>query len=142
MGGRRASFSRRILRRALPYGERLGDPLGADPQDGDRGLLFACYQASIQDQFEFLCSSWMGSATNPRSPSGFDLLIGQNGNPVGSQGLPRERTAVVFGKDATPATLSTALPPDGQSTVDFVIPTGGGYFFSPSIDALKNVLAS
>lgn len=137
MGGRRASFSRRILRRALPYGERLPDPLAPDPENGDRGLLFVCYQASIQDQFEFLNTSWMGSPTNPRSPSGFDLLIGQNGSP----GQNRARSATVFGKDATPATLSTLLPPDGQNPVDFVIPTGGGYFFSPSIDALRDVLA-
>jgi hypothetical protein len=28
-----------------------------------------------------------------------------------------------------------------STTADFVIPTGGGYFFSPSINALKEVLA-
>jgi hypothetical protein len=27
------------------------------------------------------------------------------------------------------------------TTADWVIPTGGGYFFSPSIDAMKNHLA-
>jgi Dyp-type peroxidase family len=139
MGGRRASFNRRILRRALPYGKQLPDPLGPDPENGDRGLLFVCYQASIQDQFEFLNSSWMGSPTNPRSPSGFDLLIGQNGAPDAVP--PRERTSVVFGKGAVPATLSTVLPPPAKSAADFVIPTGGGYFFSPSITALTDVLA-
>ena len=137
LGGRRASFTRRILRRGLPYGERLADPLGPDPESGNRGLLFVSYQASITDQFEFLCTSWMGSATNPRSPSGFDMFIGQNGLP----GAMRARSSVVFGKDLAAATLSTLLPPDAGSAVDFAIPTGGGYFFSPSIDALKNVLA-
>jgi Dyp-type peroxidase family len=136
LGGRRASFSRRILRRGLPYGKRLEDPLGPDPENGNRGLLFVSYQASIADQFEFLCTSWMGSPTNPRSPSGFDMLIGQNGSPGGN----RVRSSVVFGANGAQATLSTLLPPDALSAVDFVIPTGGGYFFSPSIDALKNVL--
>jgi hypothetical protein len=129
LGGRRASFARRILRRGLPYGEPLPDPLGPDPYDGKRGLLFVSYQASIEDQFEFLCSGWMGSPTNPRSPSGFDLLIGQNGYA----GADRRRSAVVFAKGGARATLST--------TTDFVIPSGGDYFFSPSIDAVKQVLA-
>jgi Dyp-type peroxidase family len=131
LGGRRASFNRRILRRGLHFGPRLHEPLGPDPDpaDGNRGLLFVSYQASIEDQFEFLNSSWMNSATNPRSPSGYDLLVGQNG----TVGANRERSAGIFGKDGTSAVL--------WATADLVIPTGGGYFFSSSIDALKEVLA-
>jgi Dyp-type peroxidase family len=129
LGGRRATFTRRILRRALPYGEPLADPSGPDPENGNRGLLFVAFQASIEDQFEFLNTSWMGSPTNPRSPSGFDLLIGQNAAPSAE----RARSAEVFGEGAAEATL--------YAPIDFVIPTGGGYFFSPSIDALKEVLA-
>ncbi|MFI0482945.1 Dyp-type peroxidase [Actinomadura sp. 9N215] len=127
LGGRRASFSRRILRRGLPYGPPFAEN---DPgsQDADRGLLFLCYQSSISDQFEFLNAKWMGSPTAPRSPSGFDMLIGQNGEP--KQG--RRRTSTVFGAGAKTATLSTS--------VDWVVPTGGGYFFSPSISALRDVL--
>jgi Dyp-type peroxidase family len=129
LGGRRASFSRRILRRSLPFGPALGELSGDDPADGNRGLLFACYQASIEDQFEFLCNGWMGSSMRPRSPGGFDMMIGQNGMP----GDRRERSCTVFGERANSATLVTMK--------DFVVPTGGGYFFSPSISALKEVLA-
>jgi Dyp-type peroxidase family len=127
-GGRRSSFQRRILRRALPYGPPLPDS-GPDPADGDRGLMFLCYQASIVDQFEFLNSAWMNDPIAPRSPGGFDMVIGQNGEP----GAQRERTCTLFG-DAAQAGTVTAL-------ADAVIPTGGGYFFSPSISALRDVLA-
>ena len=129
LGGRRASFSRRILRRSQLFGPALGESSGHDPANGNRGLLFACYQASIEDQFEFLCNGWMGSAKRPRSPGGFDMVIGQNGVP----GDRRERSCTVFGRGAATATLTTMN--------DFVVPTGGGYFFSPSISALKEVLA-
>jgi Dyp-type peroxidase family len=130
MGGRRASFDRRILRRGLPFGPRLSDPLGEDPAQGKRGLLFVSYQTSIQDQFEFLCSAWSSSAKRPRSPSGFDMVIGQNANPPDG----RTRTCTIFGPDGTPVTVVT--------TKEFVIPTGGGYFFSPSISALQEVLSA
>ena len=89
MGGQRASFDRRILRRALPYGPQLAEPFDDDPAHGDRGLLFASYQTSIEDQFEFLCSAWSNSAKRPRSPSGFDIIIGQNGRPVRQAGPQR-----------------------------------------------------
>jgi len=130
LGGRRASFSRRILRRSLTFGPALGELSGHDPANGNRGLLFACYQASIEDQFEFLCNGWAGSSKRPRSPSGFDMVLGQNGVP----GDRRMRSCTIFGSGAVPATLVTMS--------DFVVPTGGGYFFSPSISALKEVLAA
>lgn len=129
LGGRRSSFSRRILRRGLPFGPPLGKLSGHDPANGNRGLLFACYQASIENQFEFLANGWAGSPMNPRSPSGFDMVMGQNGMPGGH----RERSCTIFGQGAVSAKLVTMS--------DFVIPTGGGYFFSPSISALKEVLA-
>jgi Dyp-type peroxidase family len=130
LGGRRASFERRLLRRGLPFGEPLPEhsPSGGDPHAGERGLLFVSYQASIEDQFEFLNRDWMNSPTNPRSPSGYDLLVGQNPTPTAE----RARDAGVFAKDGARAQLS--------APADFVIPTGGGYFFSPSIEALGSVL--
>lgn len=130
MGGRHASFDRRILRRALPFGPVLKNPHNDDPVDGNRGILFACYQTSIRDQFEFLCSAWSNSAKRPRSPSGFDMIIGQNARP----GAARARSCTLLGRDASPATLVTVT--------DFVTATGGGYFFSPSVSALETVLGS
>jgi hypothetical protein len=87
------------------------------------------YQASITDQFEFLCSSWMNDPTNPRSPSGQDMVVGENGQP----GRDRVRTCTMLGTGGNSAQVSTQN--------EFVIPTSGGYFFSPSIRAMQEVLA-
>lgn len=127
-GGRRASFQRRVLRRGLPYGPRFPET-GPDPADGNRGLMFLSYQASIVDQFEFLNTAWMSDPVAPRSPGGHDLLVGQNGEP----GAERQRSCVIV----KPPVIGTVV-----SDQDVVIPTGGGYFFTPSISALRDVLAA
>ena len=116
------TLTRRVLRRGIPYGSALPipdtEPLPAD--DGvDRGLHFLCYQTSIVDQFEILQTDWANSLDNPKS-RGVDLIIGQ------AAGAARELELVTSSGDSQ--VLSTAQ--------QFVVTTGGGYFFSPSLSAL------
>lgn len=132
-GGRDSTYSRRLLRIGVPFGKSLpkkarytGTP---DPQRGQRGLLFLSIQASIEDQFEFLVARWMGDPSRPKMPGGHDILVGQNG----AAGEKRERRCVIFGSGLQQASVATSA--------QWIVPTGGGYFFVPSLSALRDVLA-
>ncbi|XP_022106435.1 dye-decolorizing peroxidase msp1-like [Acanthaster planci] len=115
-----------IIRRGIQYGDVIDDIMVEDGKD--RGLMFVSYQASIEDQFEFLITHWANNPTNPHNGGGHDMVIGQ------SKATNRERSFDVRLPDGTVKTLTT--------TDEWVIPTGGGYFFVPSISALKNVIAN
>lgn len=122
------TLSLRLLRRGLPFGpdydhDRADNPDNARP----RGLLFLSYQASIQRQFEVIQAKWMNSASAPESVAGEDLLIGQRNGPGGD----RTRTGFVVRPD-----LQGDPVPALQ---DWVLPTGGGYFFAPSIPAVREM---
>jgi len=126
----------RLLRRGIPFGPPFPPNPAPDLKDsGDRGLLFLAYQTSIEEQFEFVQTQWANNPDFKDKPehgelrSGFDLIIGQNG-----QG-DRERTFVLplKGKDGK---IHREMV---KTTVDWVIPTGGGYFFAPSISALEKI---
>jgi Dyp-type peroxidase family len=130
-GGRDSTYARRLLRVGVPFGKPLKDRYAHrrdDPQHGERGLLFLSIQASIEDQFEFLMVRWMGDPSRPKMPGGHDLLVGQNDEP----GQKRERRCVIFGSGVEQASVAT----DAQ----WIVPTGGGYFFVPSIAALRDVI--
>jgi deferrochelatase/peroxidase EfeB len=135
MGGCDASYARRLLRVGVPFGkplpwtERYAER-SEDPQNGERGLLFLSIQSSIEEQFEFLTVRWMGDPSRPKMPGGHDLLVGQNT----ASGEARERRCVVFGAGAQQAGVSTSA--------QWIVPTGGGYFFMPSLAALRNVLGA
>jgi deferrochelatase/peroxidase EfeB len=103
------------------------DPDERTRDDGQRGLLFACYCTSIEDQFEVLNTDWMNQANAPEGNAGHDLLVGQGAGP-------RERVGSLPAQDGT-ATASVA------TMAEWVVTTGGGYFFAPSISAL-GLLAS
>jgi hypothetical protein len=132
----------RLLRRGIPFGkpymggcpvhpDRLLDTITTwwenivNNAPTDRGLLFLAYQTSIERQFEFVTNAWVNDPDFPDPGSGHDPILGQSPDPS-----TRERTMVLQAeKPANNATIK--LP------TDWVIPTGGGYFFSPSISGIK-----
>ena len=129
MGKPADSFTRLILRRGIPYGPQL---VGIkrprrDLIAKDRGLMFLCYGASIEDQFEVLQRRWANSSSQPNF-GGFDPIIGQNG---------RQGSRVRFIDFPTPAGTVRI-----KMNNEWVTPTGGGYFFAPSISAIRDVLAA
>jgi deferrochelatase/peroxidase EfeB len=111
----------------------------------ERGLMFVCYQTSITQQFEFVQGTWannagfVSSVFPKKRPSdgsvitvGIDPVIGQAKPPLIARAtdepIPNYPTGSVV------STFNLAQT--------FVVPTGGGYFFMPSISALQDVLTA
>jgi Dyp-type peroxidase family len=119
----------RLLRRGIPYGPSSHSTPDR-PEDDiiDRGLLFMAYITSITDQFEFVSRQWFNAADFKRPATGVDPILGQVGDTD-------ER-----------GTISTVLPNEANtveiSLERWVTTTGGGYFFAPSITALRENLAT
>ncbi len=105
--------------------------------------MFVCYQTSITQQFEFVQGTWANNAEfvssvfpKRRPKDGSVITVGID--PVIGQARPPE----------VARTMDEPVPnyPTGEvvSTLNlaqsFVVPTGGGYFFMPSISALRDVL--
>lgn len=133
MGGASSTQTCRLLRVGVAYGESLAEKdkygeAGPDPLQGDRGLLFLSIQTSIEDQFEFLQTRWINNPSRPRGPGGHDMIVGQNA--AAENGV---RRCHLFGTQLQSAEATT----DKQ----FVVPTGGGYFFVPSLSAIRTVIA-
>jgi Dyp-type peroxidase family len=138
----------RMLRRGIPYGIGSTSTPNTPVMDNvDRGLHFLAYQTSITNQFEFVTRNWVNNpnfsteattghecqkAGQSELPLGHDPVIGQSNGPNGD----RSRSFFIQLKDDSgKERCEKLLAPE-----DWVIPTGGGYFFTPSIDALKNEL--
>ena len=122
-----------MLRRGIPYGPTYdADKPEAEPVD--RGLLFLAYQANIGEQFEFVTSNWANAKRRPHTPDsnwGQDMVIGRGPRNEGGKRF------FVFDRE-TRRTVDTS----SASVMDWVRPTGGGYFFTPSISAIREVLSA
>jgi deferrochelatase/peroxidase EfeB len=118
----------RVLRRGREYGQKL-DPVAAlqpgSPDEAPRGLQFACINANIMRQFEFVQNAWLMSSKFNGLTDQSDALLG-NREPVGSAAadcftIPRE------------GRLARRI----QRVPQFIRVRGGAYFFLPGLRALR-----
>jgi Dyp-type peroxidase family len=125
-GAAASTYQRRLLRVGVAYGPPIKDNYKDDGVD--RGLLFLSIQASIENQFEFLQARWMNDPMRPKAPAGHDMLVGQNAATEDGT-----RRCVLF----PPGKIDAVML---EAPQQFVSPRGGGYFFLPSLSALRSVV--
>lgn len=118
---------RRLLRRGLPYGtsdENSGD-------DGNHGIIFMAVGASIKRQFEFIQQQWINYGNDFKLANEKDPLIGNHDKDEDGQGS---------GQMVFPAEPGSGKAPHFCSGIPrFVEMRGGGYFFLPSLTALRMI---
>ncbi len=139
-----ATQTHRLLRRGMPYGSvSRSTPDAPIDDDVDRGLQFLAYQTSILNQFEFVTKNWVNAKDYKETfenGGGHDPIIGQN-----SKGRRIRKFTLTFPYPKKPnATKTVQVTTEAffkkTGKTDWVLPTAGGYFFAPSICALKNHL--
>lgn len=117
-GGPGRTLMMQMIRRGIPFGP-LYDPKEKEMQE--RGLLFLSYQTSFNEQFKKLNTQWMN---NPDAPEvgqhNHDLLVGQSL-------ITKERSGTLPDK------------PKISTEAKWVIPSGGCFMFSPSIDFFRKL---
>jgi len=125
----------RIIRAGIPFGPEVAP--GETTTRYSRGLMFVCYQTSIERQFEYIQRqandpSFVGGKRRPGGGAvtpGFDLIIGQ-AEGSGPRVMDEPYSNYPAGNRRT--TL--------EMLEQFVELTAAGYFFMPSITALRTVL--
>lgn len=121
------AFSRRLIRRGIPFGPELTpEEKNTGKTVEERGLMFVCYQTSIVRQFESITKKMNDPGQHAE---GFDALVGQY-----SDLKLRDVKGLAIGYPVGEQGPKSTLP-------DFVRPSGGGYFFMPSISTFKVMVA-
>ncbi len=136
-GGEAEAQRHRILRAGITFGPEVAS--GETTTSHSRGLMFVCYQTSIERQFEYIQRShandpgFVPGKVRPGSGApvtpGFDPIIGQ-----AADGGAREMDEPYPNYPAGNRRTTLEMPRQ------FVVLTAAGYFFMPSISALRTVL--
>jgi Dyp-type peroxidase family len=125
----------RIIRQGIPFGPEVAR--GETMTRYSRGLMFVCYQTSIERQFEHIQrqANDPGFISGKRRPGGgavtpgFDPIIGQ-AEGGGARAMDEPYPNYPAGNRRTTLTIPK----------QFVELTAAAYFFMPSITALRTVL--
>lgn len=123
----------RLLRRGREYGPELTPDAAAKQEQPDgvrRGLRFVCLNANITRQFEFVQQAWSMATKFAGLTDQSDPLLG-NRSPL--NGCLTTSTYSI----PQAAGLARCI----QDVPQFVSVRGGGYFFLPSIRALRYIAA-
>jgi len=122
------TFKRLLLRRGLPYGTPIANVQTATLEEAqiDRGLLFMAYQTSLERQFEFLMTDWVNRRDRPEAGGGEDPILGQ---PTRIPPESRQFTLTLPDNDKKNLNLMQ----------EWIVVTGGEYFFSPSLNFLQSL---
>lgn len=125
----------RILRRGIPFGP-LAEDAPPEPDGVERGLLFLCYQTSIAEQFEHIQKEWANKteAMTNASLSKAGIFFSAGVDPI--IGQTKETRRFIF---YLPTAGEEKKPVEIQGGGPWVEPTGGGYFFVPSLSVVGKI---
>ena len=132
-GDGRMSLRHRIIRRGMPYGPFMPFQEGLKGQvdDGeDRGLIFVCFNASLDRQFETIQRQWCNDGNAFHLGNDKDYLLGGNSAPPDA---PPGDGRVSSGRFIIQGQLPRFLPP--QPPV--VLTRGCEYLLVPGITAIR-----
>jgi len=114
----------RIMRRTRSYGEKFtASPTNHTPP-GEVGVLFGCFNADINRQFEFIQYTWAAYPKFKQLYADPDPFIGVKENPA--EGVVQQFTIPTETHNKYVEGLKS-----------FVTVKGGAYFFFPSITAIE-----
>jgi len=128
IGPQDQTLQHRLIRRAINYGTTMENIWKND--DSDRGLLFLCYQYSIENQFEFLQRHWANSATRP-TEGGDDFVIGQPTTKKDDHFVRNMTMELQLNDTSKQCTISTMA--------QFVWSRGAGYFLTIPKSAISTL---
>jgi Dyp-type peroxidase family len=117
----RLSSRHRIIRRGMPYGDWL-EPREEDDGTDKRGLLFICYNADIERQFELIQRAWCCDGDAFHLGEDQDFLLGN------AQASPKMTIPM---RGEAPRFIRTQQ--------DLVVTRGTEYLFAPGLDALRRL---
>jgi len=138
------SFRHRIIRRGMPYGEFLRSPEEKQEEqqdDGrDRGLIFVCFNASLERQFEVVQRQWCNDGNAFRLGNDKDYLLGDTGITGQTQAVVRVPAA--DGRVSTGRVTIEGKPPHFvQAKPPVVVTKGCEYLLMPGIGAVRDLAA-